>query len=182
MRCASVLLLLAALLPLTSAAQTTGAVPPILAGVYVYREGPDHGRATVMAALEPHIAMLPYFTQNLVRERVSERIALPHQITVALPTDTAGNVSVEYTGARVVTVASPIGGSTTITTSSGTVVPVLQRLRLGWLEQVFTGETGTLTVMLSAEPDGRIMHVDGTMRSENIPAPITIRLDYTRSP
>lgn len=181
MRCASLLLLFAAVFPLTSAAQS-GAVPPILAGVYVYREGPDHGRATVMAALEPHISMLPYFTQSLVRSRVEERIALPHQITVALPTDTAGDVSVEYTGARVVTVASPIGGSTTITTSSGTVVPVLQRIRLGWLEQVFSGETGTLTVMLSAEPDGRIMHVDGTMRSENLPTPITIRLDYTRSP
>lgn len=181
MRCLSLLLVVASLLPLTSFAQS-GAVPPILAGVYVYREGPDHGRATVMAALEPHIAMLPYFTQSLVRSRVEERIALPHRIDVTLPPDPTGNVSVEYTGARVVTVASPLGGSTTITTAAGTVVPVSQRLRLGWLEQVFSGETGTLTVMLSVEPDGRIMHVDGTMRGETIPAPITIRLDYTRSP
>jgi hypothetical protein len=181
MRCASLLLVLASLLPLTSLAQSA-AVPPILAGSYVYREGPDHGRATVMAALEPHIAMLPYFTQSLVRDRVAERIALPRQIVVALPPDPAGDVSVEYTGTRVVMVVSPIGGSTTITTATGTVVPVTQRVRLGWLEQVFSGETGTLSVMLSCEPDGRTMHVDGTMRSENLPTPITIRLDYTRSP
>lgn len=158
-------------------AQTAG-VPPILAGTF---DHPDAmaGRATVLAALEPHIVMLPYFAQVLVRSRLDERLSIPRRIVVALEGE---DVSVTYEGERTITIRCPLGGSTTITTRDGREVPVTQNLRLGWLEQVFTGESGTLTVMLSTEPDGRTLHADGTMRGERLPADVPVRLDYVRTP
>jgi hypothetical protein len=176
------LLLVASMLPWWGAEAQVAGVPAILEGAYVYPHGPEHGRAAVMAALEPTITMLPYFTQGLVRSRVEERIALPRRIAVDLSDDTTSNVAVTYDGERVVTIASPLNGSTTITTAEGREVPVTQGLRYGWLEQVFVGETGTLTVLLSTEPDGRTLHVDGTMRGERLTTPVAVRLDYVRAP
>lgn len=157
----------------------TECVPPILAGTFDYPGSLDTGRATVLAALEPRIAMLPYFVQGLVRSRIEERLGIPRRITVGLEGE---NVSVTYEGERVVTIASALGGSTTITSRDGAEIPVTQALHYGWLEQVFTGENGTLTVLLSTEPDGRTMHADGTMRGERLGEAVPVRLDYVRVP
>lgn len=157
----------------------TESVPPILAGTFAYSGTLESGRATVLAALEPRIAMLPYFVQGLVRSRIEERLGIPRLITVALE---AENVSVTYEGERVVTVACALGGTTTVTSREGATIPVTQRLSYGWLEQLFTGENGTLTVLLSTEPDGRTLHADGTMRGERLGEAVPVRLDYVRVP
>src|SRR5262245_40752017 len=93
----------------------TASVPPILAGTFDHPD-PTAGRDTVIAALEPTIAMLPYFAQLLVRSRIDERLSIPRRIVVALE---GGNVSVTYEGERTTTISCPIGGSTTITTRDG---------------------------------------------------------------
>lgn len=181
MRSASVaaLVVVLACLPMPGGAQT-GAVPLILGGSFVSSDGVAAGRARVLAALEPQIALLPYFVQGLVRGRIEERLGLPRRITVVVPTDPAGEVRVTYEGERTVTIAAPIGGSTTVTSAEGREVPVSHRLNAGWLEQHFVGENGTLTVLLSTEPDGRTLHADGTMRGERLAAPVPVRLDYVR--
>lgn len=155
----------------------TESVPPILAGTFDYPHDMDHGRSMVLAALEPRIVMLPYFVQSLVRSRIEERLGIPRRIVVALEGE---NVSVTYEGERVVTIASPLGGSTTVTSREGREIPVTQRLNYGWLEQHFTGENGTLTVLLSTEPDGRTLHADGTMRGDRLGDAVPVRLDYVR--
>ena len=179
------LLLVASLLPFglvraQEARVPVARVPGILEGTYVYPHGPEHGRDVVMAALEPNLAMLPYFTQVLVRRGIEERMSLPRRISVDLSDDRTSNVAVTYEGERVVTIASALNASTTLTTSEGHEVPVTQGLRGGWLEQAFAGETGTLTVLLSTERDGRTLHVDVTMRGERLPLPVSVRLDYRR--
>lgn len=186
MRWLAVLVLSASLIPLgmpapRAGAQATG-VPPILEGGYVPVGGAAGARAAVIAAFEPTIRMLPYFTQGMVRSRLEERLALPARIDIDVPDDPAGDVSVRYTTEREIVVACPVGGTTSITTAEGRTVPVSQRVRLGWLEQIFSGETGSLTVMLSTEPDGRVLHADATMRSERLPTPVSVRVDYERAP
>jgi hypothetical protein len=181
------LLLVASLLPMglargQEARAQTAAVPGILEGAYVYPHGPEHARGVIMAALEPIIASLPYFTQVLVRPRLEERIALPRRITVELSEDRASQVAVTFEGERVVTVASALNATSTVTTAEGHEVPVTQGLRGGWLEQVYIGETGRLTVLLSTERDGRTLHVDATMRGERLTVPVAVRLDYVRTP
>jgi len=178
----AILLLVASLLPFGLVHAQVARVPGILEGAYVYPHGPEHGRAVVMAALEPMIATLPYFTQVLVRPRMEERIALPRRITVDLSNDRTSSISVTYDGERAITIASALNASTTVATSEGRELPVTQGLRGGWLEQVFAGESGTLTVLLSTERDGRTLHVDCTMRGERLPTPVAVRLDYVRAP
>jgi hypothetical protein len=173
------LLVLAAMVPTFGAAQVA-AVPAILGGSFVARSSASEGRARVLAALEPQIALLPYFVQGLVRDRIEERLGIPRRITVAVPADPAGDIRVTYEGERTVTIAAPVGGSTTVTSAEGRAVPVSHRLSAGWLEQLFQGEHGTLTVLLSTEPDGRTLHADGTMRGERLGAPVGVRLDYVR--
>lgn len=179
-------LLLASLMPFgfagaQEARVPVARVPGILEGAYVYPHAPEHGRNVVMAALEPTLCMLPYFTQVLVRRGLEERIALPRRISVDLSDDRTSNVAVTYEGERVVTIASALNASTTLTTSEGHEVPVTQGLRYGWLEQAFVGDTGTFTVLLSTERDGRTLHVDVTMRGERLPLPVSVRLDYVRA-
>lgn len=169
------------LLPTGGGAQTAS-VPAILGGSFVYDGSTGAGRARVLAALEPQIALLPYFVQDLVRDRIEERLGIPSRITVEVPGDPSGAVRVTYEGERTVTIAAPVGGSTTVTTADGREVPVSHRLNGGWLEQHFVGENGTLTVLLSTEPDGRTLHADGTMRGDRLGAAVPVRLDYLRQP
>lgn len=158
-------------------AQTCG-LPPILAGVYDYPHEPEHARGLVMAAIEPQLATIPSLVRGMVRDEMQARITLPRRITIALPDPI---VSVTYEGERTSVVACPIGGSTTVTSRDGETVPVTQRIQGGWLEQTFTGPSGgTLRVLLSTEPDGQTLHVDGTMTSERLGQPIPVRLDYAR--
>ncbi len=159
-------------------AQTRG-LPPILAGVYAYPHDAAHGRGVVMAAIEPQLAGLPSFMRDVIRSQMEGRITIPTRITIALPDPI---VSVTYEGERTTVVATPIGGSTTVTNRDGEPIPVTQRIAGGWLEQTFTGPNGTLRVLLSTEPDGRTLHADGTMTSERIGQPVPVRLDYTRVP
>ena len=55
-----------------------------------------------------------------------------------------------------------------------------QRLRGGWLEQVFADDSGTVTRLLSVEPDGRTLHADLTVNHERLGEPVRWRLDYAR--
>lgn len=172
-------LLLAATIPAASGAQATGA-PAILSGAFVLDGAVESGRARVLTAFEPQIAMLPYFVQDLVRDRLEERLGVPRRITLEVPTDPAGAVRVTYEGERTVTMAAPIGGSTTVTAADGRTVPVSHRLNGGWFEQHFVGENGTLTVLLSTEPDGRTLHADATIRGDRLGGAVPVRLDYLR--
>lgn len=176
---AAVLCVMLAVLPAPGAGAQAGSAPAILAGSFVSTGGVEAGRARVLAALEPQIVLLPYFVQGLVRDGIHERLGIPQRISIALPSDPTGEVRVTYEGERTVTIAAPIGGST-VTSADGHEVPVSHRLNAGWLEQHFVGENGTLTVLLSTEPDGRTLHADGTMRGERLSAPVPVRLDYVR--
>ena len=113
-----------------------------------------------------------------VRDQIRGRIAIPRRIVVAVD---GANVSVTYEGERTITVASPLGGSTTITRADGAEVAVRQQLSGGWLEQVYTGQNGSLRLLLSTEPDGRTLHLDGTAQSERVRG-AGVRLDYQRAP
>ncbi len=159
-------------------AQTCG-LPPILAGAYAYPHEMEHGRGLIMAAMEPQLAQLPGFMRDIVRDQMQSRITIPTRITIALPDPI---VSVTYEGERTNVVACPIGGTTTVTSRDGDAVPVTQRIQAGWLEQVFTGPNGTLRLLLSTEPDGQTLHVDGTVTSERLGQPVPVRLDYHRVP
>ena len=170
---ASIAIALATAAPRGSA--QSGSVPAILAGAYEYPQPPEHGRALVVAAIEPHLAEVSPLLRGTVREQLHARIAIPRRITVALD---GSIVSVTYEGERSTTIATPLGGSTAITRADG--AEVRQGLAGGWLEQTFTGPNGTLRVLLSTEADGRTLHADGSARSDRLRAPIAVRLDYAR--
>jgi hypothetical protein len=154
-------------------------VPAILAGAFEYPHPVTHGRDVIMAALEPRLAEVTPLLRGVVREQISARIAIPRRITVALD---GADVSVTYEGERTITVASPLGGTTTITRQDGTQVAVRQQLSGGWLEQVYTGPNGSLRLLLSTEADGRTLHLDGTAQGERVPQGSGVRLDYRRTP
>jgi hypothetical protein len=156
----------------------SGRVPPILAGTYAYPHDPAHGSAHIVGAIEPYLVEIPGVIRGAIMDQMRQRIVVPHHIVVALPDPI---VSVTYQSDREITVACPLGGSTTITRADGSTIPVRQQLSAGWLEQTFTGPNGTLRMLLSTEPDGRTLHADGALASDRYPGrSIPVRLDYVR--
>ena len=171
---------LAFLGPLCLAALVTAqapSVPTTLAGSWRCTVSPDRARDIALAAFQPRIDALPSFVQGMVRDRIRERMRPPTRLEIALEGD---RVRVTNIGARRVVVDTPLGGTTRVVGDDGESRRVTQRLRSGWLEQVFQGENGNVSRLLSTEPDGQTLHADLTVENERLGAPVRWRLDYTR--
>lgn len=174
-RSVSILALLLVALPVSGQRE---AVPLVLEGSYAYTHDLDHARAVIAASIEPHLTEVPGPLRDLVRDHARDA-RVPSRIRIALGTR---DVHVIYAGPDgEVIVGGSFPGTTRITTRDGSEVPVRQHLRAGWLEQVFVGPRGELSVVLSCEPDGRVLHLDYTVRGERLRAPVLGRLDYHRA-
>ena len=157
----------------------SAAVPPVLAGRWTYPHDLARARGIVLAAVEPALSGFPELLRPLARDRVRAGVRIAQSIDVVLDGSAVRTV---YRGEHTVTVASALGARTTIAGAEGPV-EVTQSLRGGWLEQIFHGrDDGGMRQLLSAEPDGRTLHLDVSLESSRLSAPIRFRLDYTRAP
>jgi ubiquinone biosynthesis protein COQ4 len=182
---ASAMTALLALLTLGAAALTwpppgtaqDASVPGVLAGSWAYDGTAARGMAIVEAAFRPGLATLPELFQGFALSRIRDHMSPPLRVVVAL---TGSNVHVSFASSeRTTVIDGPLGGvATTVGVADGT--RVASRLRSGWLELRYDGEGG-MSQILSTEPDGAHMHVDYTVESERLPAPVRYRLDYVRS-
>lgn len=157
-------------------AQTEG-VPSTLAGTWRATVTEDRARDIAMAAFRPRIDALPSFVQGMVRSRIRDRMRPASRIEISLEGD---RVRVTNHGQRRQVIETPLGGTTRVRGADGENRRVTQRLRGGWLEQVFQGEDGSVTRLLSTEADGQTLHTDITVSNERLGAPVRWRLDYTR--
>ena len=167
-------------LPLLAAASAVGqaaSVPSTLEGTWRCTLTPEQARATALAAFEPRFAAMPAFIRGMVASRVAERLRPTTRMEIAIEGDQVRVTSLEP--GRVV-VETRLGGSTRVRGSDGETRRVTQRIRGGWLEQVYQGENGVVRRLLSTEPDGRTLHMDFTVENERLGEPVRWRLDYRR--
>ena len=167
-----------ALLALSAAVGAQSAsVPSALAGTWRRTVSTQRARSIVLAAFQPRLANFPGFLQSIGRDRISESLPMPHRVQVAIEGE---RVHVTYVGESRVSIATPLGGSTRVRDADGETRRVTQRLRGGWLEQVYTGDDGSVHRLLSTEPDGSTMHLDFTAHNERLGEPVRWRIDYRR--
>ena len=169
---------IAALVSVESGHAQTERVPGTLAGTWNATVSQDRARDIALAAFRPRIDALPSFVQGMVRSRIRERMQPATRIEITLD---GNRVRVTNHGRRRIVVETPLGGTTRVRGDDGEPRRVTQRLRGGWLEQVFVGsDDGQVTRLLSTEADGRTLHADLTVTNERLGAPVRWRLDYTR--
>lgn len=152
-------------------------VPEVLEGDWRSTVSQSRAREIVLAAFRPRLQQIPSIMRGMVEGRIRERTRPTTRIEIALDGD---RIRVVDHRSRPVVVETPLGGSTQVTGDDGETRRVTQRLNGGWLEQVFQGDNGTVTRLLSVEPDGRTMHADMTVDNERLGAPVRWRLDYRR--
>jgi hypothetical protein len=171
---AAALLALAAA-PLAGRAQPAS-VPRILAGTWVAEGGPTRAMRTVEAAFAPSIATFPSLFQGIARDRIRTSMEPPRRVLVSLD---GARVRVTLESANTTVVAGPLRApATTSGIQEGT--RVTPRLQGGWLELLYQGEGSELRQLFSTEADGSRMHLDFTVTSPQLPAPVRYRLDYVR--
>ncbi len=155
-----------------SRAQTAG-VPAQLAGTWVYAGSSTHAMSIVTAAFEPSIRSFPELFQGIARDRVRSSMVPPSRVVVGIAGE---RVRVTLHTDRTMEIDGAIGSTARATGTEGSP-RVSTHLRGGWLEVRYEGE-GDMQQLFSTEPDGARMHVDFTVVSERLPAPVRYRLDY----
>lgn len=173
--------LIAAAGPLDGAAQSAAAqsatVPRTLAGTWVAEGGHARAMRAVDAAFAPSIATFPTLFQGFARDRVRSSMEPPRRVLVALE-GARVRVTLETTSTTVI--AGPLRAPARTTgVQDGT--RVTPRLEGGWLELLYEGEGSQLRQLFSTEPDGARMHLDFTVTSPQLPAPVRYRLEYVRA-
>lgn len=150
------------------------AVPGVLAGSWVVDGTAERAMWVVESAFGPGIATLPELFQGFARDRIRSSMQPPSRITIAL-TGSRVRVTLEATDDTKI-IDGTLGGTATTTGVEGDT-SVTIGLRGGWLELRYEGE-GDMQQLFSTESDGSRMHVDWTIESERLPAPVRYRLDY----
>lgn len=173
----AVLASMAAAHPRPGAAQS-GAVPAALAGAWAHDGDPARAVRTVDAAFAPRIAALPELIQGLARDRIRSDMPPPRRVLVTLE---GARVRVTLESSRT-TVVDGAMGSPARTTGVSDGTRVTPRLQGGWLELLYQGEGSELHQLYSTEPDGSRMHLDYTVVSSRLGAPVRYRLEYVRAP
>ncbi len=162
----------------TAIAQGPASIPSTLAGTWERHGSTTEARRTVLAAFEPRIRTFPEIMWGVARERISESLPTAERIEI---TTSAQRVRVvTHASGRRVVVDTALGGSTRVRLEDGDERRVVQRLRGGWLEQVFDNDDGSIQRLLSTEADGQTLHVDYTVHNTTLGAPVRWRMDYGR--
>ncbi|AKF04306.1 hypothetical protein [Sandaracinus amylolyticus] len=151
-------------------------VPATLAGTWVLDGDPARAARTIEAAFAPSIATLPELLQGFARDRIRSSMQPPRRVLVTID---GSRVRVTLESQRTTVVDGALGASARVTgVEDGT--RVTPRLQGGWLELLYEGEGSVLQQLCSTEPDGARMHLDFTVVSARLPAPVRYRLDYVR--
>ena len=151
-------------------------IPDTLVGSWRRDPSAQRARSTVLGAFEPRLTRFPELLRPMARDRIAESLPMPDRIDVAVR---SGNVRVTYSTARRVVVDSPLGSTTRVVLDDGEPRRVVQRLRGGWLEQIYTNDDGSFHRLLSTEADGSTLHLDYTVHNERLGGPIRWRIDYS---
>jgi hypothetical protein len=167
---------LASLAPDPGGAQE-GSVPVQLAGTWVADGGATRAMSIIDAAFAPGIEGLPYLLQGIARDRIHTSMRPPSRVVVTL---SGAHLRVVYTSDIATKVIDGVLGAQASVSGLEEGTTVATALRVGWLFLSYEGEGG-MTQLLSTEPDGSRMHVDSTVTSERLPAPVRWRLDYVRA-
>lgn len=163
-----------ALVPLDGRAQG-GAIPSTLPGTWVFDGTPASGMRIVDAAFAPGIATLPELFQGIARDRVRANMRPATRIAITV---TGSRYRISLAGEETKVIEGVLGAAASTTNIDGDTT-VTSGLAGGWLQLTYDGEGGMLQ-LFSTEPDGSRMHVDYTVTSDRLPAPVRYRLDYLR--
>lgn len=162
----------------TVAAQDQPSIPSTLVGTWQRQVSAEEARRTVLAAFEPRIRTFPEIMWGIARERIAASLPMADRIEIA--TGPSRVRVTTHASARRVVVETPLGGSARVELEDGDERRATQRLRSGWLEQVFANDDGRIVRLLSTEPDGGTLHVDYTVHNTTLGAPVRWRMDYRR--
>ncbi|MCB9597523.1 MAG: hypothetical protein H6719_32690 [Sandaracinaceae bacterium] len=171
------LLALGLLVTASAVVAQTPSVPSTLEGAWRRQPSATEARRTVIAAFEPRLEVFPEMLRGIARDRITESLPMADRIEIAVA---AERVRVAYVTQRRVVIDTPLGGSARVRLEDGDERRAVQRLRGGWLEQVFTDDQGRVERLLSTEPDGSTLHLDYTVHNSRLGAPVRWRIDYRR--
>ncbi|MBN8611163.1 MAG: hypothetical protein J0L92_11290 [Deltaproteobacteria bacterium] len=151
-------------------------VPSTLPGTWRHDGDLSRSVRLIDAAFAPSIASLPELIQGFARSRIHDDMPPPERVIVSVE---GARVRVSLDSSRAAVIDGPLGG-TARTTGVDDGTRVTQRLSGGWLEIRYLGEGSELLQLFSTEPDGAHMHVDYTVTSPRLVAPVRYRLEYVR--
>lgn len=151
-------------------------VPATLAGTWRHDGDVSRSIRLIDAAFAPSIAALPELIQGFARSRIRDDMPPPQRVTVTVE---GSRIRVALDSSRAATIDGQLNG-TARTTGVDDGTRVTQRLSGGWLELRYEGEGSELRQLFSTEADGAHMHVDYTVTSPRLQAPVRYRLEYVR--
>jgi hypothetical protein len=151
-------------------------VPSTLPGTWRHDGDLSRSVRLIDAAFAPSIASLPELVRGFARSRIHDDMPPPERVIVSVE---GARVRVSLESSRAAVIDGPLGG-TARTTGVDDGTRVTQRLSGGWLELRYLGEGSELLQLFSTEADGAHMHVDYTVTSPRLVAPVRYRLEYVR--
>lgn len=147
---------------------------PALTGRYVLAGASEEARETVHRAIDEAVGEMSFFVRRVARSRLREKNPVRRELEI----DVSGDmVTVAYGDQRY---RSPEGRWQTVT-ATGEQVQLLHQLRGNRLYQTFRSDDGEKLTVYTLSDDGRFLWLDVTVRSPQLPSPLTYRLSYRRT-
>ena len=145
-----------------------------LSGRYVLATSQREAQQAVYGAIDEAVGEMSFFLRPFARNRLREKNPVRRELEI----DVSGNmVTVAYGEQRYRT---PEGRWQTVT-ATGEQVQLLHQLRGNRLYQTFRSDDGEKLTVYTLSDDGRFVWLDVTVRSPQLPSPLTYRLSYRRT-
>lgn len=172
--------LLAALVPTAARTQSEGWDPALaaaLSGTWTLAVSQDAARAALDAGIEPAVAGLPPLVNSMAASRIRERTVLSRSVSLSLSETsiTARFVHATFTSAPGAPIRVPVPGD------EGETMEMVQLLRGGAFEQIFTTDGGRRWSTFTPSADGTRLELSVVIHSDQLSADVRFRLPYRRS-
>lgn len=161
----------------SQATEWDDALATSLSGTWVLDVTPDSARASVEAGIAAATADLPPLVDVLAARELRARLPVSPTVTLSV---TRARIEARFAHATFDTVP---GLPSTIPTPGdpSTTMEVVQLLRGGRLEEIFTTDGGRRWSTFTPSTDGARLTLDAVIHSERLPTDVRFRIPYRRA-
>jgi len=161
----------------TQAAAWDEALAASVRGTWTLAISEAEAQRAVEGGIAAAVAHLPAVVDGLAARELRSRIVVSPQITFVVSPD---RIEARFAHASFRTVPGT-PARTTVPGDASTTMEVVQLLRAGHLEQIFTTDGGRRWSTFTPSEDGARLTLDTVIRSERLPTDVRFRLPYRRS-
>lgn len=171
-------LLTASLVPLASGQSADDALARTLTGTWTLAISREQAQARIETGIAAAVAGMPPIVDGVAAGRLRERTPISPQIVIAVSATEirAQFVHATFTSAPGASVRVPVPGA------AGETMEMVQVLRDGRLDQVFTTEEGRRWSSITPNEDGTRMTLSAVIHSERLTTDVRFSLPYRRAP